>query len=97
MEEALTLVVSDPPHGSVDVATVGRLHLDTRLENVRPRQRFIMGEAGFDPDQRKRYSFGTLLLCHILDSISPELRDVPQYELGSRLGYALSPQGSGVD
>ena len=26
-----------------------------------------------------------------------QLRDVPQYELGSRLGYALSPQGSGVD
>jgi hypothetical protein len=70
------------------------LHLDTRLENVRPRARFIMGEAGFDPDQRKRYSFGTLLLCHILDSISPELRDVPQYELGSRMGYALSPMGT---
>jgi hypothetical protein len=69
------------------------LHLDTRLESVRPRHRFIMGEAGFDPDKRKRYSFGTLLLCHILDSISPELRDVPQYELGSRLAYALSPQG----
>jgi hypothetical protein len=75
----------------------GRLQLDARLENVRPRQRFIMGEAGFNPDQRKRYSFGTLLLCHILDSISPELRDVPQYELGSRLAYALSPHGSRLD
>jgi hypothetical protein len=75
----------------------GRLQLDARLENVRPRQRFIMGEAGFNPDQRKRYSFGTLLLCHILDSISPELRDLPQYELGSRLAYALSPYGSRLD
>ena len=69
-----------------------RLHLDTRLAGVRPRSRFIMGEAGFNPDQRKRYSFGTLLLCHILESISPELRDVPQYELGSRIAYALSTQ-----
>ena len=69
------------------------MRLDARLENVRPRQRFIMGEAGFDPDQRKRYSFGTLLLCHVLDSISPELRDLPQFELGSRLGYALNTHG----
>jgi hypothetical protein len=68
-----------------------RLKLDTRLAGVRPRQRFVMGETGFDPDLRKRYSFGTLLLCHVLDSISPELRDVPQYELGSRLSFALSP------
>ena len=68
------------------------LRLDVRLEGVRPRQRFIMGEAGFNPDQRKRYSFGTLLLCHILDSISPELREVPQFEFGSRLAYALSLQ-----
>jgi len=68
------------------------LRLDRRLENVRPRARFIMGEAGFDPDQRKRYSFGTLLLRHVLDSISSELRDVPQFELGSRLAYALSPR-----
>jgi hypothetical protein len=49
-----------------------------------------MGDAGFDPDQRKRYSFGTLLLCHILDSIAPELRDIPQFELGSRVAYALN-------
>jgi len=68
------------------------LTLDRRLENVRPRQRFVMGETGFDVDQRKRYSYGTLLLCHVLDSIAPELRDVPQYELGSRLAYVLARQ-----
>jgi hypothetical protein len=73
----------------------GRLHLDTRHMDVRPRSRFVMGEAGFDPDMRKRYSFGTLLLCHVLESISPELRDVPQYELGSRMAYALRPLGDG--
>jgi len=72
-----------------------KFELDARLVDVRPRARFVMGEAGFNPDLRKRYSFGTLLLCHILDSISEELRDVPQYELGSRMAHALSETGSG--
>jgi hypothetical protein len=65
------------------------LTLDTRLEGVRPRRRFVSGEAGFDADQRKRYAFGTLLLRHALESIEPELRDLTQYELGSRLAYLL--------
>lgn len=92
--------------GSSAAGTMGRLvdafherfthlHYDGRLRDVRPRARFVMGEAGFNPDQRKRYSFGTLLLCHILDQISAELRDVPQYELGSRLAYALNRQKTG--
>ena len=65
------------------------LDLDRRLERVRPRQRFVMGETGFDIDLRKLYSFGTLLLRQALDSISPELRDLTQYEFGSRLSYVL--------
>ena len=69
------------------------LLLDTRLEGVRPRRRFVAGEQGFDPDLRKRYAFGTLLLRHVLESISPELRDVTQYELGSRLAYVLHRNG----
>lgn len=88
-----------PELSSVDASSVlneverrfRNLHLDTRLVGVRPRRRFVMGEAGFDPDQRKRYSFGTLLLCHVLESIAPELREIPQYEFGSRVAYALSP------
>lgn len=67
------------------------LHLDARLEHVRPRQRLVMGEAGFDIDLRKLYSFGTLLLRQVLDSVSRELRDLPQYELGSRMAYVLRP------
>lgn len=63
--------------------------IDRRLDNVRPRQRFVAGEAGFDPDQRKAFSFGTLLLRQVLESISPDLRDIPQYEFASRLSYAL--------
>lgn len=64
--------------------------LDTRLVGVRPRRRFVAGEQGFNPDQRKRYAFGTLLLRHALESISPELRDLTHYELGSRLAQVLS-------
>ncbi len=71
-----------------------RLTLDTRLENVRPRRRFLAGDASFDPDLRKMYSFGTLLLRQVLDSISSELRDVTQYEFGARLGYVLSRHGT---
>ncbi len=66
-----------------------QLRLDTRLEGVRPRRRFLAGDDGFNPDQRKRYAFGTLLLRHALESIEPELRNLTQYELGSRLAYLL--------
>lgn len=67
------------------------LRLDTRLAGVRPRARFVAGKVGFDPSERKRYSFGTLRLRQVLRSISPELGDAPHYELGSRIAYALSP------
>ncbi|MDH3206110.1 MAG: hypothetical protein OEO79_05825 [Gemmatimonadota bacterium] len=63
------------------------MHLDARMENVRPRRRFVGGDSAHNPDLRKRYSFGTLLLREILNSVSPGLGDLTQYELGSRLGY----------
>jgi hypothetical protein len=66
-----------------------RIEIDARLEGVRPRTRFVGGDAGFDLDLRKLYSFGTLLLRQVLDSISPELRDLTQFELGSRLAYVV--------
>ena len=66
--------------------------MDARLENVRPRRRFVAGESGFDMDLRKHYSFGTLLLRHALEEISPELKDVPHYEYGSRLACVLGKQ-----
>ena len=70
-----------------------RFDVDTRLENVRPRQRFIMGQPDFDYDMRKLYSFGTLLLRQALDAISPDLKQLTQYELGSRLAYVLDQRG----
>jgi len=71
-----------------------RLRLDTRLCGVRPRAPFVTGGAAHDGPERRRYSFGTLLLREALESISPDLRAVPQYEFGSRLAYALNPLGS---
>ena len=73
------------------------LRLDDRLSGVRPRAAFVLGSAGHEGPERRRYSFGTLLLREVLESISPELRAVPQYEFGSRLAYALSPLGSSTD
>jgi hypothetical protein len=66
-----------------------RFTVDARLVNVRPRRRFVAGEASFDMDLRKHYSFGTLLLRHALEEISPDLKDLPHYEYGSRLACAL--------
>jgi hypothetical protein len=81
------------------------LRVDARLVGVSPRARFVPEdtdpedadpvEEDVDPDQRRRgYSFGTPLLHHALESISPEMPAMPQYELGSRLAYALSPLGA---
>lgn len=75
------------------LARFSRFELDGRLQGVRPRRRFVPGEQGFDLDMRKRYAFGTLLLRHVLESISPEIRDVTQYELGSRLAFVLRRGG----
>ena len=80
--------------GEVVEEVTGRLkglQLDRRLDGVRPRGRFVMGEGDFDPDQRKRYSYGTLLLCHVLESISEELRNITHYEFASRLAYSMGP------
>ena len=64
--------------------------IDTRLENVRPRQRFAMGDDSFDMDMRKLFSYGTLLLRQALMAVSPELGNLTQYELGCRIAYVLN-------
>ena len=66
------------------------IEVDQRLSGVLPRQRFAMGDMRFDPDMRKNFSYGTLLLRQALNSVSPELGDLTQFELGSRLAYVLS-------
>ncbi len=64
--------------------------IDTRLENVRPRRRFVVGATGFDLDLRKGFSYGTLLLRQALAAVSDDLGDLSQFELGSRVAYVLN-------
>jgi hypothetical protein len=66
------------------------LRLDARLEGVHPRQRYVPGSR-YERADRRRYSFGTKMLREALESISPELGMLTQYELGSRLAYLLNP------
>lgn len=69
------------------------LRLDTRFDDVRPRQRFRMGDESFDIDMRKAYSYGTLLLRQLLGSISPDLGELTQWEFASRLVHLLRSEG----
>lgn len=69
------------------------IELDRRLQGIRPRQRFRMGDPSFDPDLRKLFSYGTLLLRQMLDSTGSGLGDLTQFEFGSRLAYATSYLG----
>lgn len=89
-------IVEDPRTALEEIERLfHRVGVDRRLDGVRPRQRFVAGEAGFDLDLRKAFSFGTLLLRQVLQSISEELRDLPQYEFASRVSFATRPGSSG--
>ena len=75
-----------------------RLRLDRRLAGVWPRSRFVRVDDDDEEEppahpsaQRKGYSFGTQRLAELMASISPDLEMLPQYELGSRVAYALDP------
>jgi hypothetical protein len=65
------------------------LSLDRRLENVRVRARAVVGQPLPGQEQRKLFSFGSLALAKLLDEISPELHELTQNELGSRLSYLM--------
>jgi len=88
-------IVDDVDHAVEETERLfHRVTVDRRLDDVRPRQRFVAGEAGFDIDLRKAFSFGTLLLRQVLQSISEDLRDLPQYEYASRLSFTTRPTHS---
>jgi hypothetical protein len=72
-------------------ARLRQLRLDRRLEGVKPRAPFAADGPIHAGPQRRRYSFGTLLLQEALERIEPGLGSVSQLELGSRLAYALNP------
>ena len=63
--------------------------LDTRLKDVRPRQRPGVGGAAPPHEGRKLFSFGSRNLQELLASIAPELKGITQYDLGSRLARMM--------
>jgi hypothetical protein len=65
------------------------------MEDVRPRHRLTVGGAGVEHEGRKLYSFGTRSLRDLLGSTSPDLADITQFELGSRLSYVMNRRANG--
>lgn len=72
-----------------------RLTLDARLKNIRPRQRPQVRKAAGEKEGRRLFSFGTWSLRRLLESIDQELRDLTQFELGSRLAFLMNRQAEG--
>ena len=62
--------------------------IDRRPVNMVARQRPMVVTGGQDPrPDRKGMSFATAALNRLLESISPDLKDLTQFELASRLSY----------
>ena len=65
-----------------------KAHFDRRLVDVRLRMSLIIDTTARPPhEQRKGFSDATTALAKLLESISPDLRSIGQFELGSRLAY----------
>ena len=61
--------------------------LDRRLDDMRPRARAMVGKRSAISGERKGFSFATAALSQLLESLSPDLKDISQFELASRLAY----------
>ncbi len=59
--------------------------VDRRLLDMQPRQRPMVG--GGESQERKGFSYATQALSKLLESIEPDLKDVSQFELSSRLAF----------
>jgi hypothetical protein len=66
--------------------------VDRRLLDMQARQRPMVG-GGSDAPQRKGFSYATQALAKLLESISPDLKDVSQFELSSRLAFLTLSAG----
>ena len=66
-----------------------KAQFDRRLVDVRLRRSLIVDTAArpHQQQQRKGFSYATTALATLLESISPGLRNISQFELGSRLAY----------
>jgi hypothetical protein len=61
--------------------------VDRRLLDMQPRQRPMVGKPQAGAPERKGFSYATEALSKLLESIAPELKDLSQFELCSRLVY----------
>lgn len=64
--------------------------IDRRLVGMRWRRRPTVSAPLPEDSRRKGFSFATARLSQLLESISPELRDVSDPDLSSRLAYLTS-------
>jgi len=61
--------------------------VDRRLANMQPRDRPLVGKTGAYDQVRKGFSYATEALSKLLESISPDLKPMSQFDLSSRLAY----------
>ena len=61
--------------------------VDRRLLDMRARQRPMVGGGSAEAPERKGFSYATQALAMLLESISPDLEGISQFELSSRLAF----------
>jgi hypothetical protein len=61
--------------------------VDRRLVGMQPRSRPMLSKRTAITGQRKGFSFATAALSQLLESLSPDLKNVNQFDLASRLAY----------
>ncbi len=60
---------------------------DRRPVQMHPRKRLVVGRGMPGDAARKGFSFATTALSSLLESVAPELKDLNQFELASRLCF----------
>lgn len=61
--------------------------VDRRLMDMQPRSRAMVTQRTAHTGVRKGFSFATSALSQLLESIDPDMKDMTQFELASRLAY----------
>jgi hypothetical protein len=64
-----------------------QVHVDRRLVDMQPRSRAMVSRRTPNSGERKGFSFDTAALSQLLESLSPDLKDITQFDLASRLAY----------
>jgi hypothetical protein len=61
--------------------------VDRRLVGMQPRSRAMLSKRTLISGERKGFSFATAALSQLLESLSPDLKAINQFDLASRLAY----------